>query len=285
MGLWNNPSGADADIPFFEEGDVQPDRPAILRLSSWMRADFANYWTYSLGQKYDFSRIRAVLVDEPFWTVLGTPDWSNPCRDDRNAALLEYQAQLRNVAGIVRSTSSIPRFWVNFSEPEMRWMMDRDCPALLNEDYIDVVSTDVYFKEFATGPRHYYDWLHANPSKPSQQIALTPGTFFRGSIDTPTQQASLLWGFFDYAAALNHNCKDPERLLSESDYFDDNCPVWIVAGWLGTTDSFNGIVWHGELDPKSTAIRSVWRDELKRRVEAGGHLKSSKRKGRRKPKW
>lgn len=260
MALWNNPSGADADIAFFNEGQPQPQGHSVLLLTSWRRDQFADYWLQSVAPEYDLQRIEAVLVDEPYWSTAGTPDWSNPCRDARKSLIDDDALRLTEVAAVIKTTSPNIRFWINFSEPEMRWMMDRQCPAALSGEYIDVVSLDIYWKPFSTGLKRYYDWLLKHRYD-GQQVALVPGTFFRSDLDSPITQASLLRGFFDYANRLNHACGQHRRGAGGGK--GDKCPVWIVAGWLATSviDS-HGCSWHGEADPASWPIRAAWENEL-----------------------
>jgi len=264
MGLWNNPTGVDADIPFFKEGEVQPRRPAILQLSSWQKPGFAEHWLNTVSRQYDLRRLEAVIIDEPYWSVFGTPDWSNPCRDSRLQGVLEYRLRLRMVADLIKETSPNARLWINFSEPEMLWMMDPGCPLDLNEDFIDVASLDVYWKSFEEGPQRYYDWLLSHPGTERQQIALVPGTFYRGALDDPIQQASFLPAFFDYARQLNESCDGRGVLRFRNDDGRNRCVVWMVAGWLGPTHFRGGISWRGEQDPSSQAIHLAWMKEFRR---------------------
>ena len=267
MALWNNPRGADADVALFTEGQAQPGGNSVLLISSWRTDDFAQHWNnLVVNRKYDLSRIEAVLVDEPYWNALGTHIWSNPCRDNRKGFLQAAELQLGNVAFAIKQTSPQTRFWVNFSEPEVQWMMDAKCPAKLNQEYIDVISVDVYWKSFNVGVKPYYSWLIAHRVFPGQQIALVPGTFFREGKDEQLTQAAYLKGYFDYADRLNKKCEIPLGPTGATDK-SDGCLVWIVVGWMRETwRDRNGVVWRGEGDPNSSLIRAVWHAKQKVRV-------------------
>jgi hypothetical protein len=260
MALWNNPNGTDADVSFFTEGGIQPNGSSILLISSWSLDNFAEHWESLIRlQKYDVSRIESVVVDEPYWSTLGTANWSNPCRDKRKIRLRREEQLLRNAALAIKRTSRQIRFWVNFSEPEVQWIMDPQCPAPLIQNYIDVISMDVYWKSFGRSVQPYYNWLIAHRTSPGQQFALIPGAFYREGVDDQIEQASLLKGYFDYAKHLNEKCELPLGQTGTTGKAD-RCLVWVVVGWLGPTvrDS-HGVVWHGELDPQSTFIRAIWR--------------------------
>ena len=265
MGLWFNPAAIDSDISFFAEGQVQPDGYSVLILSSWRRHQFREYWTQTIEKQYDLTRIKAVLVDEPYLAgseSSGSPDWSTPCKGTRKAVLEDNKRRLKNVAKIVKATSNDLRFWINFSEPETNWMMDVNCPANLYEDYIDVVSVDIYWRPFSVGVQNYYEWFLEHRIRTTQQIALIPGTFFRKGVDVPEEQASLLQEFFDYASRLNEFC-NPQNDSPSAGNEADPCVVWIVAGWLAEDyQDSNSVLWCGEQDPESEAIRSVWQKQL-----------------------
>src|SRR5690349_4266806 len=89
MALWSNSTGTDADLPFFTEGQPQPEGNSILLLSSWQRHDFEQHWKTLVSEGYDVDRIQAIVIDEPYWSTLGTATWSNPCRDNRRAKLTQ----------------------------------------------------------------------------------------------------------------------------------------------------------------------------------------------------
>ena len=259
MALWNNPTGADADLPIFTENEAQPKGESVLVVFSWQRNGFAEYWLATLAHKYDLRRLQAVLIDEPYWNATGE-NWSNPCRDKRNIDIVKVNSQLRTIAGLVHETARNAKFWINFSEPEMRWMMDTGCPAELNQSYIDVVSLDVYWKPFDAEPHSYYNWLMSHLAGPGQKIALIPGTFVRKGVDKPHEQAALLKGYFDYANGMNAQCRQSGKRSK------NRCPVWLVAGWLATGFNNKAAHWAGLQDPESAEIRSAWASELAKPV-------------------
>jgi hypothetical protein len=270
MALWTNSTGNDADIAFFSEGENQPPGRSVLLLNSWAIDNFLEHWDAMIAQLgYDFNRIDAALVDEPYWNALGTIDRSNPCRDARAPLLAKNNASLQNVAAVVKLTSWRTRFWINFSEPEVLWMMDTECPAKLNQPYIDVVSIDVYWKSFTSQPQFYYRWLISHRPSSSQQIALVPGTFFRQGIDNPAKQAEILDGYFQFAEEANTHCGRPRSDIANQTNQFDQCLVWMVAGWLAPTITDGGhVTWRGEQDSASTAISTKWRRYLARPIAA-----------------
>ncbi len=266
MVLWLSPSGADADVKTFVEGSPQPPGRSVLHLSNWNSDKFSALFAWQAFRlNWDFSRIEAVVVDEPLWRATGGTDLSNPCstqaKDSRYAAIQTAFSQLVQASETVKAYSQNLKFWVNFSEPEMQWQMDETCPLHLNGAHIDVISLDKYFTDFSS-VKPYYDWLLKNRAKPSQQIALIPGTVFRDGIDDPNVQASYLADFFEYANRMNQRCD------AQSPQGGKGCLVWIVAGWPAATytDASSGVIWRGELDPKSSAISNVWRAELAKPV-------------------
>jgi hypothetical protein len=295
MTLWGDPFSPplDADLAFFGEGALQPNAPtrSIIYTTDWQAADPAAAWNATVasmaasGQPYDFNRILAVVVDEPYWDTVGTPDWSNPCRDARINTVQTLYQKLQALAAAVRQTpnASRVRFWINFSEPEVQWMMDSslmnsNCPPSLNGPFVDVISMDKYWKPFP-GPcqivakqpancvQSYYDWMLGHRASPGQQVALIPGTFVRTQngvqIDQGQQQAALLSGFFNYANGINQTCDFPPGNLGFTGNFD-RCPVWVVAGFPGQSFMDTNYLWHGELDtdPMVQPIQQVWRAEL-----------------------
>src|SRR5688572_29097634 len=100
MALWFNPAGAEADVAFFNEVDPQPQGRSVLFLEGWrnldgeeIRSDFASRIA---GYGYDWSRISAVVVDEPYWYYTGHTNETNPCRnpaDPRNEQVRQIAAQ------------------------------------------------------------------------------------------------------------------------------------------------------------------------------------------------
>jgi hypothetical protein len=277
-----NVGPADEDVAFMLAGsdlttrggnDLQPSGLSIMDLKplsgqyNLPQADFQ-------GNIYDYSRIAAVLVDEPFNLATSTP-WTNPCHDSRYSQIQQISQQLQALAQAIRQKSPKTRFWVNYSEPEVQWMRDTTCPAanpmgILNGSYIDVVSMDKYempfagttsclvFQQPAGCVQPYYDWLIANRAYPGQQIALVPGIFANnstaGNVET---QASRLQGFFDYATSQNQACNTPLGNTGITGHAD-GCLVWMMIGFAPHQNS-NGI---GEDDPGAEPIQQVWRAEV-----------------------
>jgi hypothetical protein len=268
MALWFNPTGADADIAFFRPVESQPQGRSILVAESWrnldsdaIRSDFASGLA---ARDYDWSRIVAVVVDEPYWYYTGHTDESNPCRnprDPRNAQITQIAAQLEQAAAIIRDLSPSTRFWVNFSVHEVRWASDAQCPVPINYAYIDVVSLDSYWGRFEDVVRPYNEWLRDHPASAYQQLALVPGTFYREGADNQQVQASYFAGYFDYANSLNASCDLPTGRVGVTGQWD-GCPIWIVAGWAAGTYQEGKYLYRGALDPAATAILAAWREEL-----------------------
>jgi hypothetical protein len=232
----------------------------------------------------DWTRIDAVLIDEPYWGAARDVDSSDPCSspgDPGYRRMQTMQRVLANVAAVVRGLPNAEktRVWINFSEPEMQWMLNRrqPCPVPLNDGYIDVVSLDVYGRDFAS-IRHYYDYLYANRATPFQQLALIPGTY---SQRTPGYSAKevrdRLQGFFDYADSMNQSCSLPIGRVGVTGSAD-GCPVWLVAGFWG-----EAIIRDGRapifVAPDSAPIRQKWqaqfrlpRHEADRAADLSGEL-------------
>jgi hypothetical protein len=270
MGLWFNPAGADADVAFFTEADAQPQGRSILFLEGWrnlesdaLRSDFASRLS---ARNYDWSRIAAVVADEPYMYYTGNTDRSNPCkdsRDPRNQQITQIAAQLKQAAAVVAEWSPATRFWINFSVPEVQWQMDSLCPIPFNDSYVDVVSLDAYGGRFEDVAWSYYEWLLENRATAHQQLALVPGTFYREGVDNQQVQASYLSSYFAYANSLNESCDLPAGRVGVTGLWD-GCPIWIVAGWSGATHRLGKHVYRGALDPAATAISAAWREELAR---------------------
>lgn len=310
MALWGNEGNKapiDADVAFFHGGDTQPSGHSILKLSSWNTQ--GTWESMVLKMKYDFSRIDAVVVDEPYLDTIGTSPSprQNPCRDNRYPRIASSYQMLQSLGQALKQTSPRTRFWINFSEAEIQWMMDTKCPAnrpiTLNGSFVDVVSLDKYKIPFE-GPCHvtlgsmapclqpYYDWLVAHRAYAGQQIALVPGVFVRFlerrtgpvRLEDPNSQAALLPGFFNYAKTMNQSCDLPLGTTGVTGAFD-RCIIWLVIGFPGENFKENPkaeepIQWLGEFDPNPLLqpIQAAWRSELSipiRRNVADNHLYSS----------
>lgn len=216
----------------------------------------------------DWNRIDAVLIDEPYWGAAQDVDSSAPCSsatDPGYRRMQTMQRVLANVAAVVRGLPNADktRVWVNFSEPEMQWMLDRrqPCPVRLNESYMDVVSLDIYGRDFAS-IRHYYDYLFANRPTAYQQLALIPGTYSqRAAGFSANEVRDRLQGFFDFADAMNRSCSLQLGRVGVT-RSADGCPVWLVAGFWG-----EAIIRDGRAPifaaPDSDPIRRKWQAQFR----------------------
>jgi hypothetical protein len=261
MTLWVG-GNHDSDIPVIWEGDPQPAGRSIVILADWA----VDGPLAAMG--YDWSRIAAVEIDEPYNSVgYNTPytcNWDGSTWDQVNQI---YQA-LAAKAAELKSLSASTRFWVNFTDRQVLWMIgtgaesdgDGSCPVGLNGPYIDIISIDLYYMPFVPGVKFYYDWFSANPAKPDQQLALIPGTFFRIGVDKQATQASYLQGYFDYANTMNQNCDLALGTRGGTGYFD-GCRVWMVMGWLAGNHTEGNTDYRGEEDPTSASITGIWRAE------------------------
>lgn len=216
----------------------------------------------------DWSRIDALLIDEPYLDAAGSH--INPCNNPSSNSepfqrIQWMQRLLVNAAAVLRDASLSPRtrFWVNFSEPELVWMQAENCPFRFNDWYIDVVSLDKYSVPFSVLEPHY-DWLFANRPTTYQQLALVPQSFVAvgAQPDPASAVAARLQGFFDYAAAANRSCYLRIGRTGVTKRAD-GCPVWLVAGyWNGidpvpTDDTFT-TEWRPIFHSDSAPILNVW---------------------------
>jgi hypothetical protein len=271
--LYAYATGADqnADVAFFSGGN-QPSGLSILAINY---ADVSGLSSLP----YDWSRIVAVFVDEPYWTSVGGGAWSNPCYDGRYSAIPSALQDLQRAAAAVKSIAPRTRFWVNFSEPEVQWMMDPNCAMTwLNDPSFDVVSMDKYNVPFDDGydyvtigspsssVKPYYDFLANCPAAPSQQLALVPGTFYFQSPTyiAPITEASWLQGFFDYANSSNQSCNLPLGGAGATGNYD-GCKIWAVMGfWAssGAVDIGGGQYWVGLFDSTAWPILATWQYQV-----------------------
>jgi len=247
----------DTDIPTFYDGAPQPAGRAILIKSDLNKR-------ISAGD-YAWSRIDAVLFDEPYNDFNSLP---NGCWPAAATASVNARIQLLGErAAEVKSVAPSTRFWVNLAKPQMDWATSSKCsdqsaaPIYVNRPYIDIISVDIYYKSFADGLQRYYRWLETHRSKPEQQLALIPGTFYREGVDDPATPASYLRGYFDYASKANRRCDLPLGERATTGSFD-GCRVWIVLGWLAHTHSEGGISYIGVRSPTAAPITNAWRTQL-----------------------
>ncbi|MFL6600231.1 MAG: hypothetical protein ACJ8R9_02790 [Steroidobacteraceae bacterium] len=265
MALWVNPgspipTSADTDILSFYEGQEQPAGRSIMILVSWLTDPLP-------AGRYDWSRIVAVEVDEPYSSLrLGTAtcQWDATAWDQIN----QRQQILAARATELESLAPFARFWVNFTDLEVTWMMggwdssqpEDNCPVPLNKSYIDVISVDIYGRQFGANVKWAYDWFLNNRATPHQQVALIPGTFYGAGVSADAA-ASYLPGYFDYANSANQHCDLPLGDRGITGNFD-RCPVWIVMGWLSGNYPPGTTQYVGELDPTAGKIQDKWRGEL-----------------------
>ena len=258
----------DSDIPVITNGEPQPAGHSILLLPDWRAKDTTGQLVPLSSFGYDWSRIIAVYIDEPykppgstFDNTLRNPNGTPACQvsmSSLNAAIAPVDSDLQTRAAQLQQAAPKTRFWVNFTVDEANWMATCSSPQTFNRTYIDVISADWYYVDFAT-IQPFYSVVAANPAKPEQQSALVPGTFFRSGKDSQQSQANHLQGFFDYANTQNQTCNLPLGARGSTGYFD-GCRVWMVMGWLAG-NVIDGDDYRGEEDPTSAAITGVWRTE------------------------
>jgi hypothetical protein len=258
MALFSSSDPTSTDLSWIAPCTDQPSAPrrSILVIDG-------NYENSQLASvlatcNYDWSRIAAVVIDEPYWWATGATNWTNPCytqgSDERWEQLWARDAALQNAAAAVQNISPSTRFWVNFSEPEVKWMQDSNCPLPLRS-FIDVISLDKYNVPFSQ-VQPYYNWIVAHRSRPQQQLALVPGVFHQAlpTWTNPSIAAGYLQAYFNYANSMNSTPADLPM-------------VWLVAGWPGLGDDWNGdvgngYVWHGIFHPTSYPILNAWNQQF-----------------------
>ena len=224
----DNVYNAGVDIPTFARHtfynyQAQPEEMSIAWLPPGPDLD---------RHDVDWQRIVAVLVDEPYGEALKGKD---SCADPSiKQTIDDTMAALAAMAAAVRERAPKARFWVNFTQREIDLMRTPAARCPLNQPYIDVISMDIYGVDFAPEvSRRYNDLYQHHRATPHQQLALVPGTFTLGwEKQTGAQGASRLAGYFEFAGAMNRKCNLPLGPTGHTGY-DDGCPVWIVAGWMG----------------------------------------------------
>jgi hypothetical protein len=264
MGLWADSSHANSDIAVFSPGQAQPAAPTrsiVVGMSAG--TSFHNI-------SYDWTRIIAVEVDEPYGSIdssiasliashpFGT---GNGCQGNVPSQAAAMDASLSARATELRALNPKARFWVNLTNNEAELIEGNGCWAtVFNRPYIDVISADWYYVGFSE-VQPAYNTLALLRAKPSQQVALIPGTFYRSGKDNPATQASIVQGYFPYAYSMNQSCNLPLGDLGATGYFD-GCPVWMVLGWLAPNFQDGNTQYVGLFDPTSSAIKAVWNAEL-----------------------
>lgn len=244
-----------------------PPQPAGRSILSIFATDsnLPNYWPSAVAG-YDLTRVEAVNVDEPYLNILGKAGFGttgDPCNpsDPRYNTIQNGFALLKADAAAIKKSSSKIRFWVNFSVPEVGWMMNGSC-AFLNASYIDVVSVDDYRNDFNSTVEPMYSWFISHPGYSGQQLALVPGTFVfpNGSVD-PVVQSEFLEEYFNYAANANQTCNLPPSSVGTTGIFD-GCRVWLVAGFVFTDFTDCCQTYIGLADPATVPIQAAWLAEL-----------------------
>lgn len=259
-----------ADVPMFEgysDSSHQPAGPAILRLPTW------HHDQPLASIDVDWSRVLAVVIDEPFATLVANYDDPSAIGEectDQDAGIAAARDKLMAAAAAVHDAAPRTRFWVNYSGKEVHVMRRDICPLALNSSAIDVVSVDIYQADFNEAIRHHYDWFISQPEQ--QQIALVPATHHKIGVDSDSQASARLHAFFEYANALNQRCDRPLGRVGRTGSYD-GCPVWVVAGWLAQpVYEEASVVHHGLLNASSAGIRSAWRFELSKDRRNGREL-------------
>lgn len=260
MALWGSADQLEhvevqyTDLDWFWISQPQPLRKSILRLDGYYQ-DSAALTQLLTNANYDWTKIAAVWIDEPYLTAIGAVE--NPCTalSPHASTRINTQRQVESAAQTVRNLSSTTRVWVNFSENEVKWMRDKGCN--LNRSYIDVVSVDKYQGAFFDTVAPYYYYLKTHAPTNYQQRGLVP--LVASKINSQPLSAATVAGrlpaYFEYAAYENQTCNLPLGPTGATGLFD-GCPVWGIVGWPGvdyTVDDYVGI-----FDPTSEPIRDAW---------------------------
>ncbi|MFC4313669.1 hypothetical protein ACFPN2_31640 [Steroidobacter flavus] len=243
------------DLAWFWPTIPQPSRKTILQIDGHYQ-DPAALTQLLTEANYDWSKIAAVWIDEPYLTAVG--EQQNPCNSGSiyYPRILLTQIQVEAAAQTVRNLSPSTRVWVNFSKREILWMKDHGCD--LNRSYIDVVSIDDYQGAFFDEVEPLYYYLKTNAPTNYQQRGLVPlvGSKVAPGTPTPATAAGWLPAFFEYAAYENRSCNLPLGPTGVTGLFD-GCPVWIVSGWPGVHYTVHDYV--GFFDSTAAPIRDIWR--------------------------
>ena len=264
MTLWVNATDSavpainqDADIQMFadvfnNQFGTQPPGPSIVIGLDWGQP--------LQNRPYDWSRIVAIEVDEPYTNLISKHDYHTPCTASSDASTRE--SNLRQRAQELESIAPWVRFWVNFTADEIKWIQDPTCTTKIDQDYVDVISVDAYNEPFST-VLGYYTWLiqPQNQPTPYQQLALVPGTFCTDH--GCAQQNSNLPNYFSQANTWNQTCNLSLGPRGRTDSYD-GCRVWIVMGWLASQSYvLDNTTYYGELNNiEAASIYTAWRAEI-----------------------
>lgn len=261
----------------FGEGQPQPPGRSIMLFKSWSNVSPPDPEILAGTGSYDWGRILAVVIDEPYKTALDgvpffphpSPDGDkyalNPCSDvpwneERKASVKDTRTKIGNATARLHAIAPRTRLWVNFHEYEVDWMRDAECPQPLNlnDPAIDVVSLDKYDVVFSA-IQSDYEWFIS--AMPHQQIALVPGTFYKPHEYDAEDAADILPGYFAFANRMNQRCDMGLGRVGRTGNYD-GCRVWAVVGWFnGTGFIQHGITYRGLFHPESTEILEAWRTQ------------------------
>jgi len=267
------------DVPVFgsDSPSLQPPGRSIMRFENWWQDGWYSPDPLSFSVPADWSRILAVIIDEPYTEALKVEPYNvpegehddNPCSNiDRLNDVSEIRTKLMRAVNAVHEIAPRARVWVNFHIAEVGWMRfghlssdNHYCvgPLLLNDAAIDVVSLDKYEVDFSD-LQDEYDWFIS--AMPQQQIALVPGTHYRVGGDSPQQAADRLQGYFNYANDKNQQCDIGLGRVGRTGSYD-GCRVWMVVGWLAEpVVSSHGTAYRGWLSSENYPIRNAWNSQL-----------------------
>lgn len=242
------------DVPTFyhDRQSVPSSGPIIVEVS--LQNDLS-------ALNVDWSRVIAVLVDEPYTAALDAEFHdinTQPCNAG-SARALNVQGTTNNLVGKatwLRANAPHARFWVNFTWREPYWEQTYQCT--FNNEKFDVVSLDIYDRNFEPEIRGYYDYFTTHRAAPSQQVALIPSVYSTNA--QPEWVATTrLPEFTAYAQSKNQTCNLPLGPSGSTGYYD-GCPVWIVAGWLGGALPYveGGTTFYPIEHANSAPIRWTW---------------------------
>jgi hypothetical protein len=267
-GTWQDTAPyADFGVFTSDNPGLQPPGYSIMLHERWLSTPLPSL-------SVDWSRILAVMIDEPYVTEIGDDPENPACgTGERHDTMNRLLRKIQDTAAQAHALAPRTRVWVNFHWQEVVWMRDAECPAPLNDLAIDVVSLDRYQVDFADIEQHY-DWFVSR--WPQQQLALVPAVSYTASGDdnerarAAARTARRLRGYFAYANEINGSklraCDMPVRRFTGSGPYD-RCRVWLVAGWSSVRYFDQGPGWYGMLRPddeKAELILDEWASQFSR---------------------